>query len=264
LNVQNAIDFVENNGTVIERYRLNFLLGKERNDRIPLEYLKDLQNNDGSFPYGNKKGRLGCINATDVNLGLIVELGLENSDVSRKAVDYLLKVQRSDGSWVETEEIERYGPPFWDMPNDLNTAIWLTVNTASLLMQLGCRNSEVDRKATEFLLRNRDGQGKFTGFLLSTMLSVGLFGQLGGGDSDTVKKALKILEKNVKKLDPAWCLESLYVAGIPEENPVVRKCIEKLVASQEDGGSWKSENGKKFTTCNTINALKALRKYRIW
>jgi len=263
LDAQKAADFVENSGTAIEKYRLSFLLSKERNDRIPLTYLRELQNNDGGFPYNNQKDMLSCINATDVNLSLIIELGLESSDVSRKVVDYLFKVQGNDGSWTENEGIKQYAPPFWDLPNDLNTTIWLTASTASLLMQLGYQNSRVVEKAAEFLLRNRDNHGRFAGFLLSTLISVGVFGRLKGRGSEIVKEALEILEENVEKLDSAWCLESLYVAGIPEENPVARKCIEKLVASQEDDGSWKSEDGKEFTVYNTINVLKALRRYEV-
>jgi len=264
MNIQKATSFVENNGTAIEKYCLNFLLGKERNDRIPLTYLKGLQNNDGGFPYNNQKCRVSCINTTDVDLSLIIELELESSGVSRKVVDYLFWVQRNDGSWTENEGIKQYDPPFWDLPNDLNTTIWLTANTTSLLVQMGYQNSGVVKRAAEFLLRNRDNHGRFAGFLLSTLISVGVFGQLEGRDSDIVKKGLEILEENVEKLDSAWCLENLHVAGIPEERPVARKCIEKLVASQENDGSWKSDNGNEFTAYNTINVLKALRKYRIW
>ena len=264
LNVQKASVFVENNGTEIEKYRLSFLLGKERDDRIPLTYLKGLQNSDGGFPYNNQKDRPSCINATCVDLSLVIELGLESSDVSRKVVDYLFKVQRNDGSWTENEEIKQYDPPFWDLPNDLNTTMWLTANTASLLMQLGYRNSRVVEKAAEFLLMNRDNSGKFAGFLLSTVISIEVFAKLKGKDSDIVKEVLKILEENAEKIDSTWCLESLHIAGISAENPVAGKCIEKLVAAQENDGSWKSGDEKESAVYNTLNALKALRKYKIW
>jgi hypothetical protein len=40
LDAQKAADLVENSGTAIEKYRLSFLLGKERIGRIPLIYLR--------------------------------------------------------------------------------------------------------------------------------------------------------------------------------------------------------------------------------
>jgi len=237
LNVPKAVRFVKANGTILERYRLNFLLGMERNDEIPLLYLRNLQNKDGGFPYNDEKGKLSCVNATSSNLNTMIELGLNESEVCRKTVEYLLKIQGKDGNWGENEAIKQYNPPFWDMPNDLKTVIWLTANIANLLIQLGYGNSPEVRRAARFLLKNCNSEGRFAGFLHSTWISIGVFGQLEGSSSDIVKRALKVIEQNIERLkdgagDFAWCIECLYVARIPKENPTVKRCIEELVNSQ--------------------------------
>jgi len=254
------------NGTALEKYRLHFLLGKEKNDEIPLRHLRNLQNKDGGFPYDDEKGKLNCVNDTSNNLNLMIELDLDKSDVCRKAVEYLLKIQGKDGSWSENEAIKQYNPPFWDLPHDFRTTMWLTANITNFLIQLGYRNSSAVKEAARFLLKNRDEEGKFAGPLHSTWISIGVFGQLEGGNSDIVRSALKVVEQNMEKLgagDLAWCLECLYVAGIPKENSMVKRCIEKLADLQQEDGAWKSEDGEEFTVSTTINVLNALRKYRV-
>lgn len=269
LNVSKAVSFVEERGTALERYTLNFFLGKERNDEIPLRHLRMLQQENGGFPYNDEEGKASCVNAASNNLSLMLELGLERSDVCRKAVEYLFRVQGEDGSWSENEAIKRYDPPFWDSPNDLRTTLWLTANITNLLVQMGYKNSPSVRKAVGFLLKNRDNEGKFGGFLHTTWISVGVFGQLEGSDSDVVKNALKVIERNFERLkdaagDLAWCLECFCVARISKENPLVKKCIEGLVNMQQEDGTWKSGDGKEFAVSTTINVLRILKRYEVW
>jgi len=258
---------VEANGTALEKYRLHFLLGKERNDEIPLRYLRDLQNEDGGFPYKGEKGRVSCVSNTNNHLHLMIELELGKSDVCRKTVDYLFKIQREDGGWSENPSITQYNPPFWDQPSDLKTTMWLTADITNFLIQLGYRNSPAVQKAAGFLLKNRDINGKFVGFLHSTWIAIGVFGQLEGSNSDIVKNAVKVVEQNIEKLkdgaeDLVWCLECLYVAELQKENSLVRRCIEELGNSQQDNGAWKSGEGE-FKVSLTINVLSVLRKYEV-
>jgi len=269
LNVPKAVRFVKANGTTLERYRLHFLLGMERNDEIPLLYLRNLQNKDGGFPYNDKKGKLSCVNVTSSNLSIMIELGLDESEVCKKTVAYLLKIQGKGGSWSENEAIKQYNPPFWDTPNDLKTTLWLTANISNLLIQLGYGNLPEVRRAARFLLKNRDSEGKFAGFLHSTWISIGVFGQMEGSNSEIVAKALKVIEQNIERLkdgagDFAWCLKCFYVAGIPKENPIVKRCIEELVNSQRNDGAWTSADGEKYTVSTTITVLNMLKKYEVW
>lgn len=269
MDIPKAISFVEKNGTALENYRLRFLLGEEKNDEIPLRYLTNLQNEDGGFPYGSEKGKLSCINVTSSYLGLMVELGLGSSNVCKKTIEYLFGIQGKDGSWSENEEIKQYNPPFWDIPSDLKTTMWLTANITNYLIQLDYRKSQAVQRAVRFLLKNCDEEGKFAGFLHSTWISIGVFGQLKGSESDIVKKALKVVDENIEKLkdgagDFAWCLECFYVAGLTKENLTVKKCINELVDLQQENGAWLSGDGEKFTVSTTLNALIVLKNYKLW
>jgi len=269
LDVQRAMGFVEENGTELERYRLSYLLGKERDDKVPLSYLRELQNDDGGFPFNKEKGKLSSVNSTAANLSLMIELGLTGSDVCRKTVEYLMSVQGEDGSWDEASAISQYNPPFWDTPGDLKTKMWLTANIVNHLVQLGYRESEAVRKATRFLLSNRDEEGKFEGFLHSTWIAVGVFGQLEGADSEVVKKALRVIERNIDRIEDGatdfiWCLECFHAAGISKDHPVVKKCLERVIELQGEDGAWASADGEKHTVSTMINALRILRMYGIW
>ena len=269
MDVRKALSFVEENGTELEKYRLNYLLGRERDDEIPLRYLRGLQNGDGGFPYSDEKGKLSSVNSTSVNLSLMIELGLTESDVCRKTVKYLMGVHSEDGSWDENHTISQYNPPFWDMPGDLKTKMWLTASVLNYLIQLGYRESEAVRKATQFLLKNRDEEGKFFGFLHSTWLAVGVFGQLEGGNSQVVKKALKVIERNIDRMencaaDFIWCLECFYVAGIGKDDFIVKRCIDRVIGSQRQDRAWVSADGEKYSVSTTINALRILKMYNVW
>jgi hypothetical protein len=269
LDIPKAVGFVKKNGTALEKYRLRFLIGEEKNDEIPLQYLRSLQNEDGGFPYDGEKGRLSCVNDTSNYLGLMVELGLGNSDVCKKTIEYLFRIQGKDGGWSENEAIKQYNPPFWDIPGDLRTTMWLTASITNYLIQLGYKKSQAVQRAVGFLLKNRNEEGKFAGFLHSTWLSIGVFGQLKGSESDIVKNALKVIDQNIEKLrdgagDFAWCLECFYVAGLTKENPTVKKCIDELVNLQQENGAWLSADGEKFTVSTTINVLRALKNYKLW
>jgi len=269
LDVQKATRFIKENGTELEKYRLRYLLSKERDDEVPLRYLRQLQNDDGGFPYEDEKGKLSSVNFTSVNLSLMIELGLTRSDVCRKTLEYLMKVQGVDGSWDENQAINQYSPPFWNTPGDLKTKMWLTATITNYLIQLGYRESEAVRKATQFLLENRNEQGAFSGFLHSTWISVRVFGQLEGPDSEVVKKALRVIEQNISRMEDGaadfiWCLECFCVAGISKDTPIVKRCIDRVIELQRDNGAWTSGDGEKYSVSTAINALRVLKMYEVW
>lgn len=269
MDIQKAISFVEENSTELERFRLDYLLGEKRDDRVPLRLLKELQNDDGGFPYRNEKDRPSSVNNTSSNLSLMIELGLDESEVCRNTVDYLLSVQREDGGWDENHAISRYNPPFWDLPGNLKTKMWLTASVLNHLIQLGYRGSEAVRRGKEFLLRNRDEEGKFVGFLHSTWISVGVFGQLEGANSGVVKRALEVIERNLDRLedgagDIIWCLECFYVAGLSKDTPLVGRCIDRVIGLQRQDGAWTSGDGEEYSVSTTINALRILKLYNVW
>lgn len=176
MDLLKAIKFVEETGTALDKYRLSYLLGKGRDEEVPLRILRGIQNPDGGFPYKDEKGKASCMQNTSSNLGLLIELELKDSDVCRRAVEYLLRAQGEDGGWDENAEIRQYDPPFWDAPGDLKTRMWLTADICVHLIKLGYEGSEVVRKAADYLVDNRDADGRFFGFINTMWIAVAVFG----------------------------------------------------------------------------------------
>jgi len=268
MNAQKAISFIRENGTALEKYRLGYLLGEEKSSELSLRYLGKLQNVDGGFPYNSEKGKESSVNVTSGNLSLLIELGLGESDVCKQNLEYLLNIQGEDGSWDENKAIDQYNPPFWDAPGDLKTKMWLTANISNDLIKLGYEKSQALTKATEFLLKNRDEEGKFAGFLHSTWIAVGVFGQSEGADSEIVKKALEVIDQNLSRMEDGasdfiWCLECCYAAGISKEESVVKKCINRVIELQRENGAWTSIDGERYTVSTTFSALRVLKMYRV-
>jgi prenyltransferase beta subunit len=61
-----------------------------------------------------------------------------------------------------------------------------------------------------------------------------------------------------------WCLECFYIADISKNDPIVKKCIERVTELQGHDGGWAPAGGEKSNVLTTINALKALKLYKIW
>jgi len=267
-NFKAALKFVEHFGNELERYRVQYLFYGIRNDEIPLHYLRELQNEDGGFPFNLEKGKESSVSETCGVLAILEELNLNASDVCKKTISYLFKVQEEDGSWDENIEIKKYNPPFWDMPGDLKTKMWLTGEITRLLIKLNYKDARPVEKALDFLLKHRDKEGKFAGFRISTWIAIAIFGQLKGLNNELVDKALSVVGNWIDDESDAsflvWYLECLGQGDIPKNHPIIRKCLNKLIKQQHKNGRWTSEDGERYTVSTTISTLKTLRNFDLF
>lgn len=262
MNVERALRFARAHGDELQRYRVDFHCKGLRDDRTPLNYYRKRQGPAGEFPYDLEQGNPASTNETTGVMGTLAELDLSKSDVADKAIDYVLSIQSSDGSWDENHEIKKLNPPPWDMPGELMTRIWLTSQTAANLVSLGKGNLEAVKRAADFLLQNRDETGRFSGYRITTWICIPLFSFREGKNSDTVRTCLEHAEKWVEEeTDPGflvWYLECLTSAGLALSHPVASKCLEKLAELQRDDGSFSSVDGDRYVVSNTIGAVRFL------
>lgn len=269
MNIEAALNFIQERGNAIDRYRVNYLLNERHNNEIPLKNLRSVQNKDGGFPYNLEKGKRSSVSETCSTLNLIRELGLRKSDVCRKTLQFLFKTQQQNGSWNENPSIAEYKPPPWDTPSKLETRTWLTAEVTSKLIRLGYHNSEYVRKAAKFLMQKRDKNGKVAGYRIATWITISVFAQLKGIENKIVQKPMKLVEEWLQEEETDasflnWYLECLHDAKIPQNHPLVQSCLEKLVKLQQKNGSWTSVDGKKYIVPTTITALKLLRDFDVW
>lgn len=187
MDVEAALNFVRKHGNTIDGYRVNYLLNERRNDEIPLKNLRNMQNEDGGFHYEFEKGKHSSVSETCSMMSLIRELDLKTSDVCRKALQFVFRIQQHDGSWDENSKIAGYKPHPWDTPGKLETKTWLTAEIANNLIKLGYHNSEQVRKAAKFLNKKRGKNGKISGYRIATWISIAVFAQLEGFENEIVQ-----------------------------------------------------------------------------
>jgi len=265
VNIQQSIAFIESKGSALENARLHFIL----NETIPVSQtirsFVELQNEDGGFPFGLKKGNISTLNETTVALWWMEELDLLSSAAARMAYTYLLRSQQADGSWDEDPQIAQYDLPPWIELGDLKTRLYLSAYASYWLANGGYTRQHAFRKALHFLLRNQDESGKFFGYLHTTWIATAVFLMAGERYTKISDHGLQALSDRAisewADSQVAWALDCLSKAGLPAQHPFVERCIDALLPRQKPDGSWASEDGEASAVSATIQVLKVLKRY---
>jgi hypothetical protein len=269
MDVDSAFKFIKSYGNALEQYRAKWLFQGVRDDKIPLNYLRKLQNMDGGFPYNLEAGKPSSVNETTGMLSLVAKLDLGESDVCQKIVNYFFQVQSSNGSWNENPEIGQFNPPRWDSPDNPSTRMWLTSDIILHLVHLGYAESQRVTQGCEFLRRHMDKKGRVEGPQIATWIVMAIFGTLEGSKSLCVRSALDLVEGwlDEEREDASflcWYLECLRYTGVSRERALVQRCLGKLKTLQDNDGGWKSVDGARYDVSTTINALELLKRYGEW
>ncbi len=260
IEVQKAMDFIKDNGNQLELARLNNLFGEKFDSNMVLKGFSELQNPDGGFPFGDRPGWPSCLSNTAQAVHVLQELKLDDSDIAQAAMNYFLEMQHK-GFWPENEKIAPLGPPFWDMPGDDKTTLWLTADITDLLLRSGYPGEKLSQ-AADFIRDRQAPDGKFMGYVHTTWMALSVFGKKGLDDEIVYSEALAYLEK--VELDDwdaasiAWCLDCMKVGCVVENSPLWNKLTIKLAELQDENGSWPSEDGEHLKTRNVNSVLAAL------
>jgi squalene cyclase len=265
LDINQSIEFIEKNGSELEKARLQSILQRANQNVGAVQGFLALQNADGGFPFGLKMGNLSTINETTVALWWMEELDLLSSPSAVKALAYLLAHQCADGSWEEDPQVAQYDLPPWIRLGDVKTRLYLSAYASYWLAAAGATHLPAFRKATHFLIRNQDESGKFYGYLHTTWIATGVFLMTGKRYWNIANKGIEAL--TARPLDDwsdsqvAWAVDCLSKGGLPKSQPLIEKCLESLHRRQKSDGSWASEDGESFTVSATIQVLKVFNRY---
>ncbi len=260
IDVQKAMDFIRDNGNELEMARLNNTFGQDFDSNMVLQGFSELQNPDGGFPFGDKPGFPSCLSNTAQAVHVLQELGLDDSNIAKAAINYFLEMQHK-GFWPENEKIAPLGPPIWDMPGDDKVTLWLTADITDLLLRSGYPREKLSQ-AAEFIRNHQAPDGKFMGYIHTTWVALSVFGKKGLDDEAIMYEALAYLEKTeLEDWDAAciaWCLDCMKVGEVASDSPLWGKLTIKLAELQDENGSWPSEDGEHLKTRNVNSVLAAL------
>ena len=259
MDIDKAIRFVRIKGDRFEQARLQHTLGEKFDAEEVLSGFCAIQNPDGGFPYGDKKGFPSCLSNTTMALTTLIEMGLADSEPANRGITFLLGMRRENGTWEENPKITPLDPPFWDMPGDDDTTLWLTAATTDILLRSGRPVPDI----TLNYLRAKQGKdGRFAGFYHTTWIALSIFGKNGTHDRRITSLALAYLESaDIEDWDCsciAWCLESMKNGGVKKSSDLWNKLFDRLSETQEEDGSWTSEGGEELKIRDTNSVLAAV------
>ena len=257
--------FVTENGSDLEKARLQYILYGSIPEQEVLESFTGLQNDDGGFPCGLVDHNPSSLDRTHLSLWWLEELGrLESPEVDR-GMDYIIRKQSGDGSWDEDPALTRHGLPPWVIPGDMPTRLYLTAYSAYWLGAAGRRGHPAFQKALDFLMEYQNNTGEFFGYLHTTWLATSAFIMAGGQNTVTAKRGMQaLMDRPLSEFvasQLAWMLNCLNTAGLLKGHHAATHFLIKLRQLQRKEGSWASEDGDVHAVDSTIESLRALKNF---
>jgi hypothetical protein len=267
MDTRKALDFCLQNGTSLERYRVNFHFRAMRDNDRAVETLQKLELPGGGFPYNLGSGNPVCLSDTVSIFGTMVELDLLETPVADRTRNFLYSRQLPDGNWDEYAELNQYKMPQWDRPGDLLTQAWLTGEIVRQLAKDLKPDREKLRMGCVWLKENFDGE-KMVGYKITSGIALAAFHLVNPKETEVIETLTPLVRRwTAEEEDPAfisWLLDCLVDFGITREDDTSKAALDKLEGLQKQDGSWGTADGNRWAVNTTINALRLLRWARRW
>jgi hypothetical protein len=171
---------------------------------------------------------------------------------------FLAERQTDDGTWEEDLSLADRTPP-WAKPGELDSRLYLTANCAFWLAASPIFQ-DAALQGARFLSAYLDENGKMPSFLQAHWLCAGLWERLEMVDE--AERVLAYLTGRVAELSAsqlAWMVTALRIAGLPAEDALIQIALPNLEPSQQEDGSWASDDGPDFDVHTTLETLYALK-----
>ncbi len=270
VELEKAIAYVQAHGDTIEQGRLASVLWGKPPQELVLEKLAEMQNPDGGFTCFIKDFSTVC--DTVYVLIWFDDLSLHSSPLVECACSFLLLNQKDDGGWDEIERVKEVDAPPFLAPGEIATRVWLTAYCAHWLVRFGyAEHPKVRGCPGRFLEALREPSGRLAGTSKDMRAMwdwLVLLSHAPGEDSELFRQTLALIEEGFSdRYSPerwegsylAWLLCCLRDAGLRADHHFVRRCLAELVKKQRADGSWDSEDGEKYASNATVEALRVLK-----
>ncbi|MBN1786431.1 MAG: hypothetical protein JW825_05565 [Candidatus Methanofastidiosa archaeon] len=257
-DMDKALSYVMEHGSVMETYKLEFLLELGRDDKIPLEFFKRYQNDDGGFCFELKEGNPSSMGTTLSVLPWYSLLDVTYTGSFKRCVDFFLVSQSPDGSWDENLAIKDMAPQGMLVPEMLSTKLFLTSKISDELLYYDV-NEYLVKKAILYMEQFMHKDGSFEGFPITNWLMFSIYSRIGDTKkADSIAPLLKSsMEKDAKSI--IMYLDCIWRAK--RENMLAEELLDALEDMQDKEGNWRTADGKKYYPNVTVDAIRVLRAW---
>ncbi len=263
LRVDDALEYIELEGTDLDRYRSRFLFRGERDDAMAAWLLGAYQNPDGGYPLHLVYGEPSNIYETARILGYTAEFEVVNSSVCHRALDFIRSRQHTDGYWQESSSQLELAE---DMGGEWGR-MWLSAFVGRELCRVGLKDAQEVRSLRNYLLSLREEGSRFTTSPSIHVLSLSFFALLEGRQCGLVRQGLDFAISSItQSREPrliAIQAECLMDAGVLPEHKLLQKAKLHLVGLQQTDGGW-GEHYQGLRVRTTIDVLKLLKVLGAW
>jgi len=253
-----AIGYVVAHGDPVDRARLSWLRTGVAPPAEVIEKLELGQTPEGGWP-AFWAGDVASVDATCFRLAEIDDLGGLDRAAARKALEWLARRQRPDGTWEEDESLAGSAPP-WAQPGSEEARLYLTTNAAFWLTVGGGDHAATVARAVEAFRAALRPDGTWPSFLATGWLAAALFYHLGWFyEAAQIQVNLADRVPEMSAADCAWMISAMRRIGIAAEDHLIVAGKRRLSETQRTDGGWESDDGEAFNVHATLTALRALK-----
>lgn len=262
IDLNAAIQFISENGTILERARLLRLLMDVEPSTEAYQKLIDSQNPDGGFPSRPRPGSKSAVDSTLTAIWQFDELGLAANPACTRALEFLRAMQRPDGGWDENPALPEHDLPPWIRPGEEATRLYLSSYAAYWLGCLDDPTRPAFQRAAAFIAAHQQPGGLIPGYLHNNWLGAAVFLFAAHDYTENAQRVVAALSARPwpdwADSQVGWALDCLLRAGLPQDHPFAQSALAELMRRQSPDGSWASEDGPSFAASATVGALKVL------
>ena len=266
VDIDAAIGYVVAHGDPVERARLSFLRAGAPPPPHIVERIADGQLSAGGWPAAGDSP-VPSVDATCFRLGELGDLGGLTGPAVERALSWLARAQRTDGSWQEDPSLAPEAPA-WAMPGDPEATLYLTAVAGFWLSaahvaahpqhEVRSPYEPVLRAAAHFVVAQLRPDGTWPSFLAAGWHAAGLLHeQRFYYESARLQLILGDRLDGMSAADVASMAAALRRVHLGDDW-LLQAARKRLAETQRSDGGWDSDEGPLFDVNTTLVALRAV------